>query len=198
MNLTKFIEIVYSDSDPTNQIASLFGLLREHDDRVRSERSDFQQIRSLLTSQEINWIGIEDSPNMYRIEQEVQNYKESKENINASDGLWNQEKTDDLLYLLYHIEIKLLAEYPSDIVLDITDTDKTRVIPLESETVIAKGMELINANERHSKITQEMVAGSENIYDLIELRRQARAFNNFIFNHPSFLDASVFIDPSDT
>ena len=56
------------------------GFIAEHLDRINSERSDFLQILSLLTSQRIDWIGIEANPeNMQIVEKKVQDYRRSKE-----------------------------------------------------------------------------------------------------------------------
>ena len=165
--------------------------ISKHIDTINSERSDFQQIRSLLTSRKIDWIGIEQTPDIIQsFEQVVQNYRETKDSFNqrSNASLWNQEESDDLLYLLYPVWLKLLAEYPSDIILDGTDgTDGIRVIPLENKDLAAKATmaPVVRSFER--------VIHDTNLTD-----EQRSAFVNFALNHPSILNVSILIDLSDT
>ena len=115
---------------------------------INSEKSDFRQISSLLTSRKIDWIGIEQYPNKEATEGSVQMYRQFKETVNllhnmVPSSIWNQEDTDDLLYALFPTEIKLLAEYPNDIVLD--GTNGIKVVSLEDKDVFLRIRELDTA-----------------------------------------------------
>ena len=136
----KFLDILNSD---INIIESTDKFISEHPDRINSERSDFRQIKSLLTPRKIDWIGIEEVYTHIQIEQELQDYRKTKEFFSqySNDGLWNQEKTDDLVYLLYPVWLKILAEYPDE-------TDEIRVISLENEALHAEASTLMSLKNR--------------------------------------------------
>ncbi len=152
--------------------------------RINSERSDFQQITSLLTSQEIDWVGVEYYPNLQTIERVVQSYQNTKESFNQiSNGLWNPEKTDDLLYLLYPFWLRFLTEHLSDAVLN----RRIRIIPLENETLYTRAGTLTMIAQLSIKF----------IHDNINLTGpQTSALVDFLSNPIS--DTSILIDSSDT
>ena len=85
-----------------------------------------------------------------------------------------------MIYLLYPVEIKLLAEYPNEIVLD--RTDGIRVIPLESDALYEKQSIVRDSRKR---------IGNEIADDINLTDEQFSTFYNFTLGH-------LFIDPSDT
>ena len=146
----EFFTIVSSAVDISEEITMF---LVRHADIIRSERSDFQQIISLLTSQKINWIGIEQYPYKEATEKFVQLYRQFKETI-FYDGM-PQEETDDLLYVIFPVEIKLLAEYPNDIVLD--ETNGIKIISLEDESLHKE------SKNKHSELSSKIPEETSNI-----------------------------------
>ncbi len=163
--------ILNLDIDPNEGLIVLYRFLDKNKDTIDFERSEFQQITSLLTSQEIDWIGVESNPKgIQATEQKAQNYQTAKESFN-SVGPWNQETTDDLLYLLHSVWIRLLTEYPNDIVLD--GANGIKVIPLEDQNLGMRRVELtIIFNQRFDEV----------LYDTHITVEQQNALNTFLFN----------------
>ncbi len=139
-----FYNTLNLDISITDKIALWHDFLNKHADTINSESSDFLQISSLLASEKIDWIGIEHFSDTQELKNQVQRYRLDKEGFDSYSDIsifWNEENTDDLLYLLHPVEIKLLAEYPNNITLD--RTDKIRIIPLENRDLQLRSSELI-------------------------------------------------------
>ncbi len=169
--------ISISDIHQREKLALVHQFLIEHADTINFEKSDFRQISRLLTSQEIEWIGVESPSDMQIIEQQIESYRETKKAIsNNIPGLWTQENSHDFLYRLFPVEVKLLAEYPNDITLDITDTDKIRVIPLENEALYKATFEL---SELHARRAEERISINKN-KNINMTHEQISAFENLI------------------
>ena len=170
----EFHNILDLDIDILEKVVLWYNFLREYADTIDSERSDFQQVSSLLTSQriDIEWIGVEYPPMV--IKERVQLYQYTRETLNlyGNIGLWNQQKTDDMLYLLHPVWVKFLAEYPNDVVLD--GKGRVRVIPLENKDSHMRAQELVESSiQRNEEIFYNM-----NITD-----EQRDAFFGFINAH---------------
>ena len=143
-------------------------------DTTNSEKSDFRQISLLLDSQKIDWIGIEYFPNTQRIENEMQEYQLAKETFNLYSILpgWNQENTDDLLYALYYVEVRLLVEHPGVVL----DGSGTRITPLEDRDLHSAAEEIFTALGESRDILR-----IDNVDSIID--EQKSAFFNFIDTH---------------
>ena len=120
----------------TKYVAELHNTLSEHVDRINSEKSDFRQLSSLLNSRQIDWIGIEESEFSEEYIQAHLAYKESISMIEIHP-LWSQQNTDDLLYLLSSVHLRIVAEYPYVL-------DRTKIVPLEDTNAYEKGGSLFN------------------------------------------------------
>ena len=118
-------------------------LLSKRREVIQSEMSDVRKITDLVKSRQISWIGIEASPgemerSQVSIEGLVQDYLDMKgfwgEHLKNVNG-WNEQKTDQILHLMYapHIiaRAKLRSESP--------DPFKTiPTIPLDNDEAKAK------------------------------------------------------------
>ena len=82
---------------------------------IESEQSDVQKIVELFRSEQIDWIGLETSPEQLEvnpIDVRIRGYFENKDflntNLNRTDG-WNSNKTEKILSLIYNPYIIALA-----------------------------------------------------------------------------------------
>ena len=169
----EFRDIFNSDRDIIRRTDRF---ISKHLDRIISEKSDFRQISRLLTFQEIDWIGIEEIYTDTKIEEQIQDYRGIKELFNRHNNgsLWNQDKTDDLVYLLYHVWLIVLAEYPDE-------TDGIKVISLENRALHARAK--VSTLMSLKKRTFDDIA--DDYYNLTE--EQFSAFDRFVSNRKTLL-----------
>ena len=107
---------------------------------IQSEQSDVQQIIGLLESQQIDWIGIEASPedlqrtSLADLKSVYRDDRNSLNNLNFHSQ-WDQDKADQILYLSFPIIVIAYAQNPEIF-------HGIKIIPLENNEQRRKAIEL--------------------------------------------------------
>ena len=114
----EIVAILTSSMSLTERMHALDRFIEQHATRSHSEQLDFLQIKSLLASQQIDWIGVEHFQGMNFREvndQLPEEYLLNKEPLLGMGDIfpfWNDHKSIDLLFLWYHVHVIIQAENP--------------------------------------------------------------------------------------
>ena len=161
----EFEDIYYSitEYNVMDVIRRLNRLLDEHIDTVLSEKSDFRQISSLLDEGEIDWIGIETSPELFREfnESTLLDYLSAKISLTFIKDLpgWSEEKANDALHLGFPVETMIQAEYPDILVIPLQENNSE----MSFATVTTARNELIEGMsiEQWNAVSNYLEGGSD-------------------------------------
>ena len=135
------LSIIRNSNHVDNLVDILNQLLDEYKETISSEQSDVQQLTWLLKSDQIKWIGIEDSGEDINLrftynqrKHEYLGVKETLEVLNLHPD-WSLEKTDRLLYLIYGADIITYAKNPELFA-------EVSFVPLEKEHLLEEAEKL--------------------------------------------------------
>ena len=147
-------------------VNNLHRFLDRHTDKITSEKSDFHQLSRLLSSKQIDWIGVEAIESL--LDFSVQEYLDHKGVLNIREEsfpAWNQQNTEDMLYLVSPVFVKIIAEeYPSVL-------GKPRVVALEDtnlhEAALSLNAELSRLINRIALVRDRMSPQQQIFWDIL-------------------------------
>ena len=110
---------------------NLHSFLDKHADKITSEKSDFHQLSQLLSSKQIDWVGVEAMESLLNFQ--IQRYLDHKGVLNIIEEnfsiWWNQQNTEDILYIISPVFVKIVAEEYTSVL------GKPRIVALEDTNI---------------------------------------------------------------
>ena len=130
-----------SSKNPNDLVNHLNNLLERYSEAIQSEQSNVRYLTQLLEDDQVQWIGMQDSSEGMSLwsthRGKVQDYLGMRDLLNgfSDQPEWNQEKTHQILYLMYEAHVIAYGE-------NLEFSTKFIFVPLEDNDLLERSKEL--------------------------------------------------------